>query len=439
MPTDVALKSYDAPEIHAPVPGPKASAIIDEARRTMSPSCHRPWPFVMARGQGVWVWDVDGNRFLDWFAGIAVSAAGHGHPAVLEAVNRQVAQFLHAGGSDTYDLPSAQLASALARLAPPPGPWRVLFTNSGTEGIEAAIKLARYHTGRPGIIAFSGAFHGRTYGALSLTSSTSAYRRGFGPLLPAVYHAPFDAAGPAFITDVLFQHIVAPSEIAAIVVEPIQGEGGYRMPPPELLPALRRIADAHGILVVADEVQSSLGRTGRMFAVDHYGVVPDIIVTSKGLAGGLPLGAVIAKSTVMSWPEGSHGSTFGGNPVACAAALAVLGLVEASLMANAARVGGAVLDQLRGIADRTKRLRDVRGAGLMIGVEITDADGRPNRADRDALLQACFQRGLLVLGAGPTTARICPALIISDREARIGLGLFEDAVRALGRSTPVRA
>jgi 4-aminobutyrate aminotransferase len=379
----------------------------------------------MDRGEGVWVWDVDGNRFLDLFAGIAVSAVGHSHPAVVAAIKEQAEKFLHAGGSDVYYAVVAELAERLARLGPGEGRKRVLFTNSGTEGIEAAVKLARYHTGRTAIVAFYGAFHGRTTGSLSLTASRSQYRRHMGPFMSEVYHAPF---GTVDGVKELFDRVVHPDDVAAVVVEPVQGEGGYRIPPAEFLPALRRIADDHGILLIADEVQTGVGRTGRMWAVQHWGVAPDIVVTSKGLAGGIPLGAVIAREDVMTWPAGSHGSTAAGNPVACAVALAVLRLVEGGLVDNAARAGRVLLEGMRRLAVQHRRLRDPRGLGLMVAVDVVDDEGRLSAAKRDELVQDLFHAGLLVIGAGSASLRFSPALVISEHEITAALRVMENVL-----------
>ena len=413
---------YDEPEIRVAPPGPRARAVIAKDAAVMSPSCHREFPLVMDRGEGVWVWDVDGNRFLDLFAGIAVSAAGHNHPAVVAAVQAQAEKFLHAGGADVYYAVMADLADALARLGPGKGPNRVLFTNSGTESVEAALKLARYHTARPAVIAFYGAFHGRTTGSLSLTASRSRYRRHMGPLMAEVYHAPF---GDPDGVQKLLDHVVHPDDVAAIVVEPIQGESGYRFSPDGFLPALRSIADHHGILLIADEVQSGLGRTGRMWAVQHWGVAPDILVTSKGLAAGIPLGAVIAPEEIMTWPPGSHGSTSAGNPVACAAALAILELVEGGLVDHAARAGKVLLDGVRNLAARYPMLRNPRGLGLMVGVDVVDDAGRSSPTRRNALVQAFFHAGLLAIGAGNATLRFSPPLVISEHEIAAALRVMD--------------
>jgi 4-aminobutyrate aminotransferase len=416
---------YDAPEIRVAPPGPMARAVIAKSAAVMSPSCHTEFPLVMERGEGVWVWDVDGNRFLDLFAGIAVSAAGHNHPAVVAAVRAQVEKFLHAGGADVNYAVMTDLAEALARLGPGKGRKRVLFTNSGTESVEAAIKLARYHTARPAVIAFYGAFHGRTAGSLALTASRSRYRRHMGPFMAEVYHTPF---GDPDGVQRLLEHVVHPDDVAAIVVEPIQGEGGYRFSPDGFLAALRSIADHDGILLIADEVQSGVGRTGRMWAVQHWGVVPDILVTSKGLAAGIPLGAVIAPEEIMTWPPGSHGSTAAGNPVACAAALAILGLVEGGLVDHAARAGKVLLDGVRALAVRYPMLQNPRGLGLMVGVDVVDAEGRASPTRRNALVQEFFQAGLLTLGAGNATLRFSPPLVISEHEIGAALRVLDNVL-----------
>ena len=374
------------PDIKVPPPGPRARAIIERDRAVVSPSYPRSAPFVMARGEGAVVEDVDGNVYLDFCAGIAVAATGHSHPEIVRAVTDQASRFLHIS-TDYYHEPQVALGEALARIAPVGGHARTFFSNSGTEAVEAAIKLARYHTKRFNILAFLGSFHGRTLGSLALTSSRTVQRRGFGPMASGVFHAPYanpyrcpvgGAGDPesctreclSYIENQILRHLVSPDEVAAIIVEPIQGEGGYVVPPASFLQGLAAIAAAHGMLFVVDEVQSGIGRTGRMFAIEHAGVEPDIIIAAKGIASGLPMGVTIARDDVMDWPVGAHSNTFGGNPVACAAALATIKLVEDGLMANAAEVGEFLLAKLSDLARRHQILGDVRGRGLMIGMEL---------------------------------------------------------------------
>jgi 4-aminobutyrate aminotransferase len=371
--------------------------------------------------------DLDGNRFLDFTAGIAVTAAGHCHPRVVAAIRTQSERLIHMSGTDFYYLPQIRLAERLARIAPGDDPKRVFFTNSGAEANEAALKLARWHTKRPRALAFLGAFHGRTYGAMSLSGSKPAQRRGFSPLVPEVHHARY---GDIESVHSLLKTTCPPDELAAIFVEPIQGEGGYIVPPDEFLPGLRTLCDDHGILLVLDEVQSGMGRTGKMFASEHWGVAGDIVCLAKGIANGLPLGAIVARADVMDWPPGSHASTFGGNPVACAAALATLDLVETRYRANADRRGRELRAGLSAMAHRYPMIKDVRGLGLMIGVEIQD-QGNPAPGLRDQIVEQAFQIGLLLLPCGASTVRFCPPLCLTKRQVEIGLALFEDALNTL--------
>ncbi len=417
------------PEIKAPLPGPKAAALIARDAKTMSPSFTRSYPFVMDHGQGCWVTDVDGNRFLDFTAGIAVVTTGHSHPKVVAAIKEQADRFLHMSGTDFYYSPEIELAERLENKILPGVPARVFFTNSGAEAIEGAMKLARFATGRPSYIAFIGAFHGRTFGALSLTASKASQRRRFAPLLSSVFHAPFPTAARGVTTDQslerieeLFTTVAPPESVAAVFVEPIQGEGGYLVPPDDFLPRLRELTLKHGILLVADEVQSGMGRTGHLLAVEHWGVNPDIICLAKGIASGLPLGAFVARAEQMDWPPGSHGSTFGGNPLACAAALATLDLLENGLMENAARVGAELLDGLREIAATHEDVSDVRGIGLMLALEMRT----PEQAAR--LVQSAFERGLLLLTAGTRAVRVCPPLVLNRDEAATGLEIISSAL-----------
>jgi 4-aminobutyrate aminotransferase len=417
------------PLIQTPLPGPKAAALIARDAKAMSPSFTRSYPFVMERGEGCWVTDVDGNRFLDFTAGIAVASTGHSHPKVVAAVEEQARRFLHMSGTDFYYQSEIELAERLEERILPGTPAKVFFTNSGAEAIEGAMKLARYTSGRPSYIAFIGAFHGRTFGALSLTASKASQRRRFAPLLSSVFHAPFPSAARGITTDEsierieeLFATVAPPESVAAVFVEPIQGEGGYLVPPDDFLPRLRELTKKHGILLVADEVQSGMGRTGALLAVEHWGVEPDIVCLAKGIASGLPLGAFIARAEQMSWPPGSHGSTFGGNPIACAAGLATLDLIEGGLIENAARVGAMMQDGLREIAATHKDVTDVRGLGLMLALELKT----PELAAQ--LVQSAFEQGLLLLTAGTRAVRLSPPLVLSPDEAATGLDVIASAL-----------
>ena len=432
----------DYPKILVPPPGPKARAIVERDERWTSTCYIKEYPLVVARGQGVMVEDVDGNRFLDFMAGIAVSSTGYGHPKVVAAVKDAADRFLHICGSDFYYEGMAALCERLASIAPGTSKKRVFLTNSGTEAVEGAIKLARYATRRTAIIAFRGAFHGRTTGAVTLTSSKARQHAGFGPLLPDVHHIQYAyryrcqwcADEPACnrgCLDVLEQDLFArhldPHDVAAIFVEPIQGEGGYVVPPPGWLGDLRAICDRYGILLVADEVQSGVGRTGKMWACDHEGVEPDILLTAKGLGSGMPIGALIAKESVTTWESGSHGSTFGGNPVCCAAALATLDLIEGGLMANAAAMGERLQAGVRRLADKHACIGDVRGVGLMVGVEfVKDRATREPAPDLvEQLVQAAFRRGLLLLGAGKSTLRLAPPLVVGPEDVDTALTMLD--------------
>ncbi len=417
------------PQIKTVLPGPRAAELIARDAKAMSPSFTRAYPFVMDHGEGCWVTDVDGNRFLDFTAGIAVVTTGHSHPKVVDAIENQARKFLHMSGTDFYYQSEIELAERLEAKILPGIPARVFFTNSGAEAIEGAMKLARYATGRPSYIAFIGGFHGRTFGALSLTASKASQRRRFAPLLSSVFHAPFPSAARGVTTDQsldrveeLFATVAPPESVAAVFVEPIQGEGGYLFPPDDFLPRLRELTLKHGILLVADEVQSGMGRTGNLLAVEHWKVEPDIVCLAKGIASGLPLGAFIARAEQMSWPPGSHGSTFGGNPLACAAGLVTLDLLEQGLMNNAAKVGAQVLDGLKEIAATHKQITDVRGLGLMLALEFKTADQAAQ------LVQSAFERGLLLLTAGTRAVRICPPLVLDRDEAATGLEIIASAL-----------
>src|SRR5258706_1992589 len=439
------------PLIRTSLPGPKAQAIIDRDRAVVSPSYTRGYPLVIERGSGATVEDVDGNVFLDCAAGIAVNSTGHSHPDVVRASRDQAEKFLHMSGTDFYYESQVRLAEELAAIVPIRGGVRSFFGNSGTEAIEACLKLSRYATGRQNMIAFLGGFHGRSMGSLALTASKAIQRRGFGPLLPGVYHAPYPdryrcplgstpatcaAACIDFIEHQLFTHLVSPDEVAAIVVEPIQGEGGYIVAPDEFLQRLRELTRTHGILLVADEVQSGMGRSGRMFAMEFTGVEPDMIAIAKGIASGLPLGVAAARAGLMAWPPGAHASTFGGNPVSCAAALATIKLLREIVVQNAADVGAHLMSGLTALADRHPLIGDVRGRGLMIGVEFVRDRQTKERAtdERDAVVTAAFTRGLLVLGAGKNAIRFSPPLVLTRAEAETAVGIFDEALSEVERS-----
>jgi 4-aminobutyrate aminotransferase len=413
------------PNIVTELPGPKARAHVEFDESWTSPSLPRAYPIVPVRGEGLTVEDIDGNLFLDFAAGIAVNSTGHAHPQVVAAIKEQAAELIHFSAADFYLPIYPEVCKRLAETAPLEGPARVYLGNSGAEAVEAAIKLARLATKRPYVVAFLGAFHGRTYGAVSLTASKAKYHAGFSPLLPGVFHAPFGKVDDLrWFDEVLFDKLAPTDEVAAIIVEPIQGEGGYIVPEDGFLPGLREICDRHGILLIADEIQSGAGRTGKMWAVEHWGVKPDIMLSAKGIASGMPLGAMIARAELMeAWGPGTHGSTFGGNPVACAAALVTIDLLEGGLIANAAARGEQALDALRPLADRFDGLiRDVRGKGLMLGVEFDT----PEHAEE--VQWACFQRGLLVLGCGVSSVRMSPALVVTEDEMSTALRIFGEAV-----------
>ena len=435
------LAQADAPRIVAGPPGPAAQAIIERDGRVTSPSLPRAYPFAPRRGSGSVVEDVDGNLFLDMNAGIAVNSTGHSHPAVVEAIQKQAAELIHYSASDFFLPIYSELCQRLDEISPFSGPARAFLTNSGTEAVEASLKLSRYVTGRQNVIGFFGAFHGRSFGSVSLTASKTLYRKKFGPLLGGIYHAPYgDAqgwglelsdpagrlAGIAYIEEILFKRVVSPDEVAAIVVEPVLGEGGYIVPPSEFFVELRRICDEHGIMLVADEVQSGMGRTGETWAIQHFGVEPDVILSGKGIASGMPLGAMIAKADLMSWDTGAHGSTYGGSPTSCAAALATIDLIEKELKGNAAEVGGHLIAGLRELQKRHDIVRDVRGLGLMIGIEFPDHDVM-DRVEKES-----FKRGLLMLGCGDNAIRMSPPLVFTQAQADRALEVFDEALGAAG-------
>ncbi|HLW65981.1 MAG TPA: acetyl ornithine aminotransferase family protein [Gemmataceae bacterium] len=433
------------PDIRTVLPGPKAKGLLERDQRFMSPSYTRIYPLVVERGSGAVIEDVDGNLFLDFTAGIAVTSTGHCHPEVVAAIQDQAAKLLHMSGTDFYYEPQIALAQKLAEMSPGPSKKRIFFTNSGAEALEAALKLSRWHTHRSRVIAFFGAFHGRTYGAMSLSGSKLVHRRGFSPLVPDIHHVAYpqnaECGKPNAecriegcptvreIETTLFKRVAPPEEVAAIFIEPIQGESGYRVCPPGCLPALRELCDKHGILLVVDEVQSGMGRTGKLFAVEHWGVEPDIICSAKGIASGMPLGAIIARDRVMDWPPGSHASTFGGNPVSCRAALATLNLLEREYMKNAAERGVQLQAGLRRLQEKHACLHDVRGIGLMTAIDVVKdkTSLAPDLKKRDEIVQAAFHRGLLLLGCGENGIRFCPPLCITAGQVETGLGILSKA------------
>jgi 4-aminobutyrate aminotransferase len=435
------------PKLVCPLPGPKAKAAIEADRRLISPSYTRSYPLVAKRGRGIRVEDVDGNEFLDMSAGIAVASTGHCHPEVVASIRKQAGELLHISSTDFYDEHITDLAERLSAVAPMPGPHKFFYGNSGAEAIECALKLARYHTGRQQVISFFGAFHGRTMGALSLTGSKPQQKRRFSPLVPGVTHIRYPYAyrgcsGGAqdeeafslgcarFIEEKLFTTILAPEEVAAIFVEPIQGEGGYVVAPDNFLRELRAICTRHGILLVVDEVQCGAGRTGKWWAIQHSGVEPDIVCMAKGIASGMPLGVCMSRAEIMDWAPGSHASTFGGNPVSIAAALATMDVLEREGVANAARVGELMLERLRGWKQTHPLVGDVRGRGLMIGIELVrdKITREPATALRNRLEALAFERGLMVLGCGETTLRLCPPLLINEYEATVALDILEESL-----------
>lgn len=451
----MTLTTPRQPTLKTALPGPKSAAIMARDSVSLSTSYMRPYPFVPDHGEGVWLTDPDGNTMLDFFAGIAVSTTGYAHPHVTKAIVDQAGKFMHVCLTDYPQAVTTDLAERLVKHVERPGEkWRVFFGNSGAEAVEAAVKLARNHTGRSHIISTIGSFHGRTYGAITLTGSKVKYKRGFGPLLPNVSHVPYpnpfrpplgstpESCGDAVLehVEMLFKTVLPPDEVAAFIIEPMQGEGGYIVPPAGFLEKLRALCDQHGILLIFDEVQAGMGRTGKFFSYQHVDVQPDIVTIAKGIASGLPISAMLAKESVMTWPVGSHGSTFGGNPVAAAAALATLDLLEGvvkhpgcgpSLMHNACEVGGSILAELRKMQAEFPMIGDVRGEGLFIGIEFVDAAGQPDGQTRDAASQAMFSRGLLNLDCGESTIRISPPLILTREEAGVGLSIMREALASL--------
>ncbi len=442
--------SVNVPWIDTKLPGEKARQVLEKDERYISKSYTRSYPLVVKRARGVRLEDEDGNLFLDFTSGIAVCNTGHCHPEVVKAIKDQADRLIHMSGTDFYYRSQADLAEKLAHITPGTPDKRVFFCNSGAESIEAALKLARYHTKRQRIIAFMGAFHGRTMGALSLTASKAVQEKGFAPLVPGVthvyygycYRCPYNLTPDScdtycvkWIEEDLFKRFIPPEEVAAIFVEPIQGEGGYIVPPVDFHRKLRALCDKYEILYVADEVQTGMGRTGRMFALEHFGVEPDIMTLAKGIASGMPLGAMVSKSTVMNWVPGSHASTFGGNPVSCAAALKTIDLLEGGLVENARTVGAYLKSRLEDFQEKYEIIGDVRGLGLMVGVELVKDRQKKTKAieERNAMIQACFERGLLLLGCGENTIRMIPPLVVTREEIDRALTLFEEVLARVSR------
>jgi len=436
------------PKILTELPGPEAQKVLEKDRRFISQSYTRVYPLVVKKAQGVWVEDVDSKRFLDLTAGIAVCNTGHCHPQIVAAIQRQAEQLIHMSGTDFYYEAQSNLAGKLAEIMPGSKEKRVFFGNSGAEAIEAALKLARYHTKRSRIIAFLGAFHGRTMGALSLTASKVIHEKGFFPLVPGITHVPYaycyrcpaHSAYPGcgcacveWIREDLFKRSLPPEEVAAIFVEPIQGEGGYIVPPLEFHQKLFKLAKDFGILFVVDEVQTGMGRTGKMLGIEHWDLVPDIVALAKGIASGMPLGAMVSQSEVMTWIPGSHASTFGGNPISCQAALATIELLQGGLIQNAASMGDYILGQLRELQKRFSLIGDIRGKGLMIGVELVKDPVTKEKAveERNRIIQACFEKGLLILGCGENVFRLIPPLIITKKEADTALTILEEVFQKM--------
>jgi 4-aminobutyrate aminotransferase len=425
------------PKIVTELPGPKARAIMERDKRYISPSYTRSYPLVANSAQGAIVEDVDGNRFLDFNAGIAVCSTGHCHPDVVRAIQKQAATLIHMSGTDFYYTQMPDLAAALESVMPDGRQWRCFFGNSGTEAVEAALKLARYYTGRWQFIAFHGSFHGRTMGSLSLTSSKPAQRKAFGPLVPGVTHIPYpNSYRPVvedvirYLEDVVFKTTVNPEEVAAIVIEPIQGEGGYIVPPPDFLPQLEKVARKHGILLIADEVQSGMGRTGKMFGFEHFDFHPDIVTLAKGVASGMPLGVMMARAEIMEWKPGAHASTFGGNPLCLVAAIETVRLLREQYIANSEKVGAYTKARLEGLMAKHDGIGEIRGKGLMLVIEFVRDRKTKEKAPelRDAIIDECFRKGVLILGAGPSSIRLSPPLMIDEEQAQFAVETFSKAL-----------
>jgi 4-aminobutyrate aminotransferase len=451
--TTKTLTELAGPSIKTALPGPNARGVLANDQKYLSPSYTRSYPLVAKSGRGIVITDVDGNEFYDFSAGIAVTSTGHCHPHVVAALQKQAGELIHMSGTDFYYENMVELAARLSKIAPMPGPHKFYYGNSGAEAVECALKLARYHTKRQNIIAFFGAFHGRTMGALSLTASKPQQRRRFAPLMPGVTHVRYPdvyrgcsggaqdaekfALGCArYIEEKLFKTVLAPEEVAAIFVEPVQGEGGYVVAPTIFMQELRRICDRHGILLVLDEVQSGMGRTGKWWAVEHTGVEPDMVCIAKGIASGMPLGITMTRAEIMDWVPGSHASTFGGNPVCVAAALATMDVIEnENLLAHSAEVGAHLLKRMADWPAKLRLVGDVRGRGLMIGVEIVkDKSTKEYGArERDLIVEKAFERGVLFLGCGPSTVRICPPLVVTKDEADVAVDVLEECIREVGK------
>jgi 4-aminobutyrate aminotransferase len=440
------------PKLSGTVPGPKARAAVEADHKWMSPSYTRSYPLVARRGRGIRIEDVDGNEFLDFAAGIAVNSTGHCHPEVVAAIQKQATELIHISGTDFYYESMMQLAERLSGIAPMPGPHKFYYGNSGSEAVECALKIARYHTGRQQILSFFGAFHGRTMGALSLTGSKPQQRRRFAPLVPGITHVRYPytyrgcSGGPQeeeafalgcarYIEEKLFKTTVAPEEVAAIFIEPIQGEGGYVVAPTIFMQELRRICDHHGILLVADEVQSGVGRTGKWWAIEHSGVQPDIVCIAKGIASGMPLSICMTRAEIMDWQPGSHASTYGGNPIAIAAAMTTLDIIEREGMANAAKVGAAMMQRLQQWPAKHRIVGEARGRGLMIGIEIVRDQKTREAAPawRNRIEELAFERGLMILGCGETSLRLSPPLVVRQEEADIALDILEECIAIIER------
>jgi len=451
--TPKTMTATSGPKIKTALPGPNAQRVLEGDEKYISPSYTRSYPLVAKSGRGIVVTDVDGNEFFDFSAGIAVTSTGHCHPDVVAAIRKQAGELIHMSGTDFYYENMVELATRLSKIAPMPGPHKLYYGNSGAEAIECALKLARYHTKRHNVIAFYGAFHGRTMGALSLTASKPQQRRRFSPLLPGVTHVRYPdvyrgcgggaqeaekfALGCArFIEEKLFKTTLAPEEVAAIFVEPVQGEGGYVVAPAVFMQELRRICDRHGIMLVVDEVQSGMGRTGKWWAVEHSGVEPDMVCVAKGIASGMPLGITMTRAEIMDWVPGSHASTFGGNPVCIAAALATLDVIEKQdLIENSAKVGSHILKRMADWPAKLKRVGDVRGRGLMIGVDIVKDKSTKEYAnvERDKIVEMAFEKGVLFLGCGPSSIRICPPLVVTTEEADVAVDVLEECIASVDR------
>ena len=443
MPTTLETR---IPRLVTALPGPKAKQVIEADAKYMSSSFTREYPLVAKRGHGAIIEDADGNSFLDFAAGIAVCSTGHCHPKVVEAIQKQAAELIHISGTDFYHHHMPQLAERLVATMPGKEHKKVFFGNSGTEAVEGAIKLARYATKRDKLIAFYGCFHGRTLGSLSLTASKNTQRKNFGALLGGVEHIPFpysyrcahghtaETCGSEileFLEQQMFKQLFAPEEIAAIIIEPIQGEGGFVPAPAFFLQELQRICNCHGIMLIVDEVQSGMGRTGKWWSYEHAGIEPDILCTAKGIASGMPLSAIIAKESVMTWKKGSHGSTYGGNPVCIAAAMATMDLIESVYMENARKMGDYIFGRIQDWPQRFRVVGDVRGKGLMIGIEIVrDQKTKEKAADlRDAVIGGAFHKGLLLLSAGENSIRVSPPLLIDEEQADFAVRTLEECFR----------